>query len=236
MAEPLVFIPGMMCDARLFGPQIAELSAEFSVTVAPITRAERIEKIATELLDELPRRSAVVGHGMGGMVAMELMRCAPNRISRVALMDTSPLADTPQDAAERDLRMVRVKAGNLTDVLRDDVAPDFLAPGPRRPDVMSMMVEMGAALGPDVYRRQSRAMQRRRDQQGTLRRCKTPAMVICGQHDTLYPPKRHAFMAELIPFAELRVIPDAGLLPMLEQPAQTTAILREWLAMPLVLR
>lgn len=84
--------------------------------------------------------------------------------------------------------------------------------------------------------RQSRALQRRRDQQKTLRGCKVPALVLCGVHDALCPVKRHTFMAELIPYAELRVIEGAGHLPTLEQPEATTAALRHWLAQPLVLQ
>ena len=79
-------------------------------------------------------------------------------------------------------------------------------------------------------------MQRRKDQQATLRRCKVPALVLCGAHDTLYPVKRHEFMAELIPYAQLCVLENSGHLPMLEQPDETTAALREWLAQPYVLR
>ena len=74
MAEPLVFLPGMMCDARLFGPQIAELSADHCVMVAPVTQGERIEEIASGLLDQLPARFALAGLSMGGIVAMELLR------------------------------------------------------------------------------------------------------------------------------------------------------------------
>ena len=104
--EPLVLLPGMMCDARLFGPQIAELSADMAVMVAPVTQGERIEEIASGLLDLLPKRFALAGLSMGGIVAMELLRRAPDRISRIALMDTNPLAETPVIAANRGPRIV----------------------------------------------------------------------------------------------------------------------------------
>ena len=101
--------------------------------------------------------------------------------------------------------------------------------------MLSVRQEMGLALGPQVFERQSRALQRRRDQQSTLRKCKVPTMVLCGEEDRLTPLKRHSFMAELIPNAELRVIEAAGHLPTLEQPEAVTQALREWLAMPLIL-
>ncbi|KIN61643.1 Alpha/beta hydrolase-like protein [Sulfitobacter noctilucae] len=236
MAEPLVLLPGMMCDARVFGPQIAELSADMAVMVAPVTQGERIEEIASGLLDLLPKRFALAGLSMGGIVAMELLRRAPDRITRIALMDTNPLAETPVIAANREPQIVKVRSGRLLEVVRDEMKPDYLAPGPHRGAVMELVMDMAETLGPEVFIRQSRALQRRRDQQAILRKCRTPALVLCGEHDQLCPVKRHTFMAELIPYAELVVLEHAGHLPTLEQPAETTAALRNWMKQPLVLQ
>ncbi len=234
--EPLVLLPGMMCDARLFGPQIAELSAEMAVMVAPVTQGERIEEIASGLLDLLPARFALAGLSMGGIVAMELLRRAPDRISRIALIGTNPLAETPVIAANREPQIVKVRSGRLLEVVRDWMKPEYLAPGPQRADVLELVMDMAEALGPEVFIRQSRALQRRRDQQAVLRKCRTPALVLCGEHDQLCPVKRHSFMAELIPFAELVVLENAGHLPTLEQPAETTQAIRNWMRQPLVLQ
>ncbi|KIN64422.1 Hydrolase, alpha/beta fold family [Sulfitobacter noctilucicola] len=236
MAEPLVLLPGMMCDARVFGPQIAELSADTAVMVAPVTQGERIEEIASSLLDMLPARFALAGLSMGGIVAMELLRRAPDRITRIALLDTNPLAETPVIAADREPRIVKVRSGRLLEVMQDEMRPEYLAPGPHRPDVLELVLDMAEVLGPEVYIRQSRALQRRRDQQAVLRKCRTPALILCGEHDQLCPVKRHTFMAELIPYAELVVLEHAGHLPTLEQPAETTAALRNWMRQPLVLQ
>ncbi|WP_299729902.1 alpha/beta fold hydrolase [uncultured Tateyamaria sp.] len=236
MAEPLVLLPGMMCDARLFGPQIAELSAEFSIMVSPITRGERVEEIASGLLDELPARFALAGLSMGGIVAMELLRRAPDRVTRLCLMDTSPLAETPQASTAREPQIVKVRTGQLQELMRDDVLPEYLGPGPFRAEITELMLDMADALGPEVFVRQSRALQRRRDQQGTLRKCKVPTLVLCGEHDALCPVKRHSFMAELIPGAELRVMEGAGHIPTLERPAEVTQALRDWMRQPLILR
>jgi len=236
MAEPLVFLPGLMCDARLFGPQIAELSSEFSIMVSPVTRGERIEEIASGLLDELPARFALAGLSMGGIVAMELLRRAPDRVSRLALLDTSPLAETPQAAAAREPQIVKARAGRLHQVIRDEMLPSYLGPGPFRNEISELVLDMADALGPDTFVRQSRALQRRRDQQGTLRKCRAPTLVLCGAHDALCPVKRHTFMAELIHGAELRVLDTAGHLPTLEAPAETTQALRDWMRQPLILR
>ena len=235
MAETLVFLPGMMCDARLFGPQIAEMSADTAVMVAPITQGERVEQIASQLLDLLPQRFALAGLSMGGIVAMEVLRRAPERVARIALLDTNPLPETPQVAAAREPQIVAVKAGRMLEVMRDEMKPNYLAPGPHRGDVLELVMDMARALGPDVFVRQSRALQRRPDQQTTLRKCKVPALILCGAHDALCPVKRHEFMAELIPNATLRIMEQSGHLPTLEQPQETTQALREWLAQPMIL-
>lgn len=235
MAEPLVFLPGMMCDARLFGPQIAELSADTAVMVAPITQGERVEEIASGLLDLLPRRFALAGLSMGGIVAMEILRRAPERVTRIALLDTNPLAETPQVAAAREPQIVAARTGRMLQVMREEMKPNYLAPGAGRPAVLDLVMDMADTLGPEVFIRQSRALQRRPDQQSTLRKCKIPALVLCGAHDVLCPVRRHEFMAELIPNAKLHIIEDAGHLPTLEQPDETTRALRAWMTQPMVL-
>lgn len=236
MTEPLVLLPGMMCDARLFGPQIAELSSEVPVMIAPVTGGERVEEVASGLLPLLPAKFALAGLSYGGIVAMEILRRAPERITRIALMDTNPLAETPQSSAAYEPLIVSARAGQLEKVIETFMQPDYLAPGPQRAEILGMVKEMGLYLGAEVFIRQVRALQRRRDQQSTLRKCKVPALILCGEHDRLTPVKRHRFMAELIPYAELKVIEGAGHLPTLEQPAATTAALRDWMRQPYVLQ
>ena len=232
MIEPLVFLPGLMCDARLFRPQIDVMSRDRAVTVAPISSGERIEEIASGLLDQLPHRFALAGLSMGGVVALELIRRAPERVSRLCLMATDAQADTPQIAAGREDLIVAARSGRLEEAMRRVVGSDTLAPGPQRIPILNDLLSMAMDLGPELFLRQMRALQRRPDQQGTLRRIKVPTLILCGSHDTLTPVRRHTFMAELIPGAVLQTIENAGHLPTLETPNVVIDALRTWLSVP----
>lgn len=170
MAEPLVLLPELMCDARLFGPQIADLSRDMAVMVAPINGGERVEEVASGLLDLLPRRFALAGLGLGGVIAMELQRRAPDRVARLMLINTTPLPETPQQAAERDALIIKARAGRLEEAVQALIPPDCFAPSPYRREIRAMLMDMAQTLGPDTFVRQVRVLQRRRDQQGTMRK------------------------------------------------------------------
>ncbi|MGY3437337.1 MULTISPECIES: alpha/beta fold hydrolase [unclassified Marinovum] len=236
MREPLVFLPGAMCDARVFGPQVAALSADTPVMVIPVTQGERIEEIASDILTAGPAKFGLVGMGLGGVVAMELLRRAPDRITRIALMDASPLADTPQAASVREGRIIRARTGRLAEVLEEELALAGLAVSPYRGDVTALAMDMGLHLGSEIYTRQSRAMMRRKDQQSVMRKCKVPALVICGAANAALPVKRHEFLAALIPYAKLVVVEGAGHMTALEQPEAVINVLRAWQTQPFVLQ
>lgn len=233
--ETLVFLPDTMCDARLFAPQMFEMAADRPVMVAPVTRGERIEEVASSMLDALPRRAAYCGQGLGGLIAIDLMRRAPDRVSRVALIATNALQDTPQESAARESLIVGARTGRLGEMIDEMIPAEALAPGPGRAQVRALMHDMADFLGADVFVRQMRMMQRRRDLQAALRRCKAPALMISGSEDRLVPPRRMEFLAEFTPFASLSVIEGAGHFPSLEAPGALTSVLRGWMDAPLVL-
>ena len=232
MREPLVLLPGFMCDARVFGPQVAALSRDTPVMVAPVTEGDRIEEIASSILTAAPAKFGVAGMGFGGAVAMELVRRAPERVTRIALIDASPLAETPQDASAREARIIRARTGRLREVLEEDIVTAGLAVSPYRGDVLALALDMGLHLGADVYTRQSRTLMRRKDQQAGMRKCKAPALVVCGAENAVLPVKRHDFLATLIPNARLEVIAGAGHMAALEQPEAVINVLRAWQRQP----
>ncbi|MEJ2036243.1 MAG: alpha/beta hydrolase [Maritimibacter sp.] len=236
MSEPILLVPGMMSDARVFGPQLDALSRDYAIQVAQVTKGASIREMAAEIVYHAPPRFALAGHSMGGIVAMEILRRVPERITRIALMSTTPLAETPQQAAWREPQIVKAQSGNLAGAMAEAMSPETLAPGAGRQRALEVVNKMAADIGPEVFIRQSRALQRRGDAQKVLRMLRAPAMVLCGAQDTLTPVKRHSFMAELIPYAELVVLDDAGHLPTLETPEKVTMALQAWMELPLMLR
>lgn len=235
-SETLVMIPPMMCDARIFKDQIATLSRSHAVLVAPSSCGERMEEMASQILSWAPSRFALMGAGLGGMIAMEIMRRAQDRVTRLALISTTAQADTPQAAAAREDQIIAARSGRWDDVLRHEINSTWMAPTTDRAGLVRRLTEMGQDVGPAAYVKQARALQRRKDQQSALAQIMQPTCVICGQHDGQYNVKRHSFLAEIIPFAKLEVIETAGYLPTAEAPEEVTACLQRWMKQPMMLR
>jgi pimeloyl-ACP methyl ester carboxylesterase len=224
-------MPGMMCDARLFAPQIAKFSSARSVMVASLTGDDTFSELAQSFLRHAPPRFALAGLSMGGIAAMEIIRQVPDRITRLALLDTNPLADPAHKAKGRDEQMRRVADGSLRQIMRDEIKPHYLAKSPNRDAILDLCMDMALALGPDVFITQSRAVRDRPDQCETLRNITVPTLILCGAEDRLCPLERHQMMQGLIADAKLVMIDKAGHLPTIEQPKSTNEALEQWLKM-----
>ena len=229
MTEPLLLLPGMMCDARLFAPQIAALSHARPVMVAPFGPHDTVAAIAAAILENAPPRFALAGLSMGGIIAMELFRQAPERVARLALLDTNPKAEAPHIAKNREPQIEKVRNGGLRAVMRDEMKPNYLTDGPNTGAILDVCMAMAETLGAEAFIHQSRALQTRPDQQDTLRQVHVPTLILCGEDDALCPLHRHTLMHDLVPDATLCVIKRAGHLPTLEQPDETTRALTAWL-------
>lgn len=229
--ETLVFLPGMMCDRRLFSPQIEALQDRYEIIV-PTLVSPSIELMAKEVLAQVrvPRFNAV-GLSMGGIVAMALAGLAPERISRMALLDTNHLIDAPDRYYIRNRQIDDVKAGRLRDVIVEEMKPNYLAARHRdNQSLLDLLVRMAEDVGPEAFVGQSIALRDRPDQTRNLVTYQGHTLVLCGEEDLLCPPQRHREIAGLLSNPVLEMIPNAGHITTLEAASRVNGALARWLA------
>jgi pimeloyl-ACP methyl ester carboxylesterase len=230
VTEPVVLIPGFMADARSFMPQIVALGATRPVILLTPAQADTVEHIATEAAAILPARFSLVGHGLGGNIAIELLRKRPEAVSRIALIATDPLPEPPEQAAREEALIVAAKTGHMADCIAQMLPVAALHDAPWRAEVMALVQDMAATLGPDQFQRQLRMMQRRPDQQKTLRKANVPTLILSGASDSILLRRRSEFMAGMMPQGCIEIIAEAGHLPQLEQPEAVTKALETFLS------
>ncbi len=195
----------------------------------PLGMHDNVQDMAADILSAAPPVFALAGLSMGGIVAMEVLRQGAGRVSRIALLDTNPLAEMPEVKARRGPQMAAVREGRLWHVMRDEMKPNYLADGPRQGAILDLCMQMATDLGADVFLRQSKALMDRPDQRATLSAYSGKSLVLCGREDGLCPVERHQLMHDLLSHSVLEIIEGAGHLPTLEKPNETTAALIRWL-------
>jgi len=227
MKQTLVLLPGMMCDRRLFAPQIDTLKNDYQIIIPDIPNASSMSDMAKQILAKLPESFALAGLSMGGILAMEIVRQAPQKVAKLALLDTNPRSELLDVQTNRDRQISLVRAGGLMDVMSQEMIPRYLST--TSDPINDLCQEMAKSLGNEAFINQSRALQSRLDQCDTLASFTAPSLVLMGKHDELCPLDRHLLMAKLLVNSQLCIIDNAGHLPCLEQPEQTNAALKQWL-------
>ena len=227
---PLVFMPGLLCDAALWRHQLETLGDMAEMTVADMTQDDEIEGMARRMLDSAPDRFALCGLSMGGYAAQAVMRLAPERVSRLALLDTAPGADTPERTAGRMELMAMASQGDLEGVIEHHL-PSFIAENRQDDEDLKATIRASARnVGAQAYQRQQAAIINRPDNRDNLSKIACPTLVLCGRLDSLTPPSLHEEMASAIPDAKLVIVENCGHLAPLERPEAVSAVLRYWLA------
>jgi pimeloyl-ACP methyl ester carboxylesterase len=229
-ATPLLLLPGLLCDAALWQPQIDRLDGVAVCTVADLTQDDSIAAMARRPLAAIPPRFALAGLSMGGYVAFEILRQAPQRVTSALLLDTSARADTPEQARRRRglmaLALRSGAAGRFRGVtprlLPQLLHPDSLAD----PAITQTVLGMAERVGRDAYLRQQRAILGRPDSRGDLPALRLPVQVAVGDGDAVTPPELAREIAVLIPGASFRLLAGSDHLPTLEQPARVAMLLR----------
>jgi pimeloyl-ACP methyl ester carboxylesterase len=229
MPEPLLLIPGLLCTARLFAPQLDALSTERAVIVADHSRGASLAEIATNILATAPPRFALAGLSMGGGIALQMIDLAPQRITRLAILDSSPLADTPESSAHR-RELIGLSERGQFSAAAAVLAPLFLGTthgGAAR--LQAIVTAMAEETGAEVFIRHEHAQIRRPDARPILARIACPTLVLVGAEDRLTPPPLSIDMAGAITGARLEIVPTCGHLSTLEAPEQVNRVLADWL-------
>jgi pimeloyl-ACP methyl ester carboxylesterase len=226
---PLALLPGLLCDAALWRPQVEALADVAEPWVADLTTQDSIAAMAEAVLAAMPARFALAGLSMGGYVALEIIARAPERVSRLALLDTRFRTDSSEEASRRRGLIELAEKGQFKGVT-PRLLPLFIHPA-RLDDVAltGTVTAMAERVGKEAFVRQQRAILGRRDHSATLATIRVPTLVLCGRQDALTPLADHQAMAAGIANARLVVVEDCGHLSTIERPEAVNAALRRWL-------
>lgn len=233
---PLILIPGLMCNEAVWSPLYPHLHlAPSSIIVADHGLCDDLSAMAQRVLAQAPERFMLAGHSMGARVALEITRLAPERVDRLALLDTGYAAKESglkgqEEQAKRFALLaiareqgVRAMAAKWSQGM---VHPQRLGDAA----LMQAIVAMFDCQSSDVFAAQIKALLARPDASDLLRQLTLPTLVACGRQDSWAPPSQHEAMHALIPSAELRFVEDAGHMAPMERPAETAALLNQWMA------
>lgn len=226
---PLMLLPGLLCDPALWRAQIDDLADLVEPFVADLSHDDSMTGMARRVLAAAPPRFALAGLSMGGYVAQEIMRQAPERVSRLALLDTSARADTDEQIARRRGLIELAEKGEFKGVT-PRLLPLFLHPKQLddQPLVAAVMA-MTERVGKDAFLRQQRAIMGRPDGRPSLAAITCPTLVLCGRQDQLTPLDLHEEIAALIRGAHLEIVEECGHLATMERPWEVSVLLRQWL-------
>lgn len=229
-AKPVVvLIPGMGNNARIWRAQVNELSNENHVIIAGYSGAESIEEMADHVLAQVPAGSfSLVGFSLGGNIALDIIGREAERIERLALISSSPYADSEQTIQQREF-LIDKALQDYDSVLEDMGNFVVFRDGPNAERTREMLTLMGQELGVEEFCRQQRAAMVRSDCRAQLDSIRCPVRILCGENDPVTPVNGNRYLADHIRGASLQIIPDSGHLLPLERPAEVNDFLKDWL-------
>ncbi|RAU21561.1 alpha/beta hydrolase [Paramagnetospirillum kuznetsovii] len=229
MTTTLILLPGLLNDSRLWRHQARTLSAGREVLFADLTQDDSLSAMAERVLAVAPRRFCLAGLSMGGYACMEIMRRSPERVERLALLDTTARPDLP-DQTQRRLDAIGIAKAGGFDKIMPTMLPNLLcAKSLADAAITTLAKDMARTVGRDAFVRQQTAIMGRPDSRESLASVRCPTLLLCGAEDALTPLDRHQEMAALIPGSTLVSIPDSGHLAPLENPDAVTGALLRWL-------
>lgn len=232
--ETVILVPGLLCDADVWAHQIAALNERYDVIVPDLTRQESLGGMAGDILTSAPESFSIVGHSMGGRVALEVWRHAPDRVARLGLLDTGVHPASAEELPKREA-MLDISASQGMTALADTWLPPMVKPGLLEANaaLRDRLYAMVERMTPAIHRRQITALVNRLDAAPLLAQIRCPVLIGVGALDLWSPPEQHAPMAEAIANARLVVFEGSGHMAPMETPEEVSAALLEWMATPI---
>jgi pimeloyl-ACP methyl ester carboxylesterase len=228
-AAPLLLLPGLLCDARVWPRELLSLDRPI---VAPMGYgdASTLSDMAERVLETAPARFSLLGHSMGARVALEIVRRAPERVERLALVSTGVHMLRPGEANSRHA-LLDIGLAEGPEALVDRWLPPMVAPS-RRPDeaLLTPLRAMCVQAGVETYTTQITALLHRPEVESLLPRITCPTLVLVGSEDQWSPPDQHRAIAAVIPDAVLKIINGSGHMLPAEAPEAFVAAITDWLA------
>jgi pimeloyl-ACP methyl ester carboxylesterase len=226
---PLILLPGLLCDEALWQHQIKALEDMAECRVADTVRHDNMADLARDVLADAPAQFALAGLSMGGYVAFEIMRQAPERVTKLCLLDTSARADTPEQKKRRQLLLAMSREGQFKGVT-PRLLPLLIHPDRMQDAALTgLIMAMAERVGRDAFHNQQTAIMNRPDNRPLLKSIRCPVQVIGGHQDEITPPNIVREIADGIPGTRLDVIEHCGHLSPLEQPEEVNGIMKRWL-------
>lgn len=228
--QTIYLLCGLLCDKSVWETQIPALQdSGYEVIPLSFQGFDSIDGMAAHLLEQAPERFSLAGHSMGGRVALEAYRQAPQRIERLALLDTGYGPAAPEETEKRGV-LVRKALAEGIDAIAETWARPMIAPARQQDsELLERILQMVGRMSGEIYAGQTQALLNRPDATPVLTEIQCPTLVLCGKQDSWSPPQRHQHMAELITDSELVLIDDCGHMSTMEQPLKVLAALQSWM-------
>lgn len=231
--ETLYLVPGLLCDRTVWTHQATTLAQDYDIRIPALCACSSLPEMAEAILANAPPRFAIAGHSMGARVSLEVFAQSPERVARIALLDTGVHPVGPNEPAAR-AEMLEISATQGMRALGDHWLPPMVMDGAldRNPVLRERLYAMVERMSPAIHRNQIAALLSRRDARPLLGKLDCPVLVGVGQHDRWSPPDQHEAIAAAIVHARYVIFPNSGHMAPMENPTAVTAALAEWMRVP----
>lgn len=228
--EPLILLPGTLCDERLWESQLNGLADVADITIGDTTKQSSIEGLAQDVLTKAPPKFSLAGLSLGGIVALEIMRISPDRVNKLALLSSNPFPPKAEQQQTWQKFIKMTENNQFIDITKEYLLPVLVNEENQSNQMVNTIIQMAENIGPKAYLNQLRAVMDREDQTSILSTITCPTLLMVGAKDVVCPITMTEYMKNIIPNSEMKTVENAGHLVTLEKSAEVTKTMRNWIS------